>query len=390
MKQPVLSYFKLKHAVILASACILFSSCALLVVGASAASDKIKKNKAAKAEATAKKRFSPSKASGLSIICPEPETVTFGSKRNLKMVLTITDSTGTKYPYDAGTETVRWTDFNFDIQGGSIDTSGKLTVDKRLEKCPGGKLTIKAVYKGKTSIDTTMIIDLMAQKEMVAGFKAKNGLNGYSGQSGIPGRSGNYGNSGDNGCTEGSDGGMGGNGDNGSEGPQVVAYVKKMKFPGYDKDVIVVKSINQTTPDTNIAYFDVTRDVITIYANGGDGGHGGSGGYGGTGGNWNGSSSATSFMCKGGRGGDAGDGADGGNGGTLKVYLDPSAEAFGSRIKMNADGGAAGLGGYGGQGGYGNKPYSQSPNGRPGKDGRKGQRGQSELIRQKVSDEIFK
>ncbi|MFL5752067.1 MAG: hypothetical protein ACJ76F_01565 [Bacteroidia bacterium] len=379
-----------KNTALLLLLSMLFSSCGLLIVGASAASDKIKKNKVAKKEAIAKKRFSPSKASGLGIVYDEPESLTFGSVRALKLILTITDSTGTKYPYEGGGEMVPWTDFNFVIQGGSVDTSGKLKVDKRLEKCPGGKLTFKAIYKGKAGIDTSFVVDLLSKKEIPVGFKGKKGGSGGSGQSGYSGKSGNYGNSSDNGCSDGTEGGSGGHGENGSEGPQITVYIKKMKFSNFDREVIVLKSINTTTNDTSIAYYELNKDAIAIFANGGDGGNGGSGGSGGQGGTWNGQSTSTSYNCKGGRGGDAGDGADGGNGGSLKVYIDPSAEMFSSRLKLNVDGGAAGRGGSAGQGAYGGKPYAQSPNGKPGKDGRKGQRGQSEIIKQKLGDEFFK
>ncbi|MCE3225546.1 MAG: hypothetical protein K0S32_97 [Bacteroidetes bacterium] len=379
------NFFKrVGKAVLLLCICFSFSSCVLIVLGI----EKMKEKKEEKKLAKEKARFTPRKVSGLLVTCPEPGFVTYGSKRILNLKVTLTDSLGKKYPYYPEKDgVVKWEDFDITADGAAINQN-TLSVSDKISQCPSGKVKIHAVYKLKAGIDTTFTLDLFANKSSWTGFGGKPGDHGHTGAHGFTGSSG------DTQCTDGQQGGDAGDGGDGQDGPDVTVYIKKTQQKQMNKDVVIVKCVNESTGEIKFSYLDLSSAAsLTVYASGGHGGYGGTGGMGRDGGKVQKGGTIIS-KCSGGVGGNGGNGGSGGNGGTLKVFVDPSVNIANVNIKFDNSGGHAGYPGSGGSGGYhggnngsGSKKASDGHQGHAGRSGRSGPK--PEIVTKPLEDSIF-
>jgi hypothetical protein len=383
IKQNLLK--RITGTVLIFSLCSLLSSCILIVLGM----EKLSERKEAKKAAKEKARFSPRKVSGLKVLCENGDYVTYGTTRILNLKVTITDSLGKKYTYFPEKDgVVTWDNFDITVDGATI-SQNTLSVSEKISQCPTGKVKIHAVYKLKAGIDTTLILDLFANKSPWTGFGGKSGSHGHSGSKG------SNGNGGDKSCQDGSQGYDAGDGSDGQDGPNMTVYIKKTQQKQMNKDIVMVKCVNESTQELKFSYLDLSSAAsLTVFASGGHGGHGGTGGMGGDGGRvfYNGK---YYDRCPGGPGGNGGNGGIGGNGGSIKVFVDPNVNIANVNIKFDNSGGSAGYPGSGGNGGYaGGNNYGsnnkKAPDGHNGHAGRAGRNGpKPEIITKTLEDSIF-
>ena len=158
-------------------------------------------------------------------------------------------------------------------------------------------------------------------------------------------------------------------GENGLPGDIIDVFVKLVKDPILNTDLLKIHIKNKLGNKEGRYLVNPEGGFISVIAEGADGGPGGNGGPGVDG------KDRSDQKKSGGNGSDGGTGGTGGNGGDggiVTVYIDPSAEKYVSLIKIYNAGGRPGPGGYGGPGGAGG---GGNPVGDPGNNGANGQPG---------------
>lgn len=193
------------------------------------------------------------------------------------------------------------------------------------------------------------------------------GVVGASGESGSGGSSTSAGSSG----RDGQPGGNGSSGGDGAGGPRLTVYATLVKTAFYDR--LIAVSVEGSARDFVLLHPDAT---LTVVARGGDGGPGGSGGRGGDGGQ-GGSGNPPGSGGRGAQGGVGGSGGRGGPGGTVELIVDERFAELLERVRVDVDGGRAGLPGEAGQGGRAGRGGSGLGGAASAADGSEGATGQA-------------
>lgn len=339
------------------------SSCALLLVGGAAVSNKVKENKK-------NKSFDPSFAKEIKIEVGSLKNLTFSSKRKLKLTLVLLDpEKNEEIEYEVGeSDYLSYEDFDITVEGAKIDENYVISTPALPSEITTDKLNIQVTYKHKDGINKNLEHDLFSNES--PSFISE-GKSHYRASSGFRGDDANGG-------KNGSDGGHGSHGKDGEKGKNIEAYLKQVHFTSLDREILVVKIVVDDVE--KMKYLDpLKQNKLILKSIGGAGADGGDGGIGGNG----------KPGYSGGRGGDGGDGGYGGKGGNITVHVDPSVDLQKIDLQIVSKGGEGGEAGYGGSGGRisGSEYYADGKDGKPG---RSGADGSYNVLEEELPDSIFK
>ena len=280
---------------------------------------------------------------------------------------------------------LRFTDFSFDSDLGTIDESGMIHVGDPLAVLSrplvidvAARTQDTETFLIRTRVSLAPRFDCSAR----VSFDGKPGMPGNSGSAGTDGLAGedldSCGNA-ENG-TNAQDGDPGQAGTDGADARDL-AIELALTSSFWRQYIIIVKAVvigDEPKPVYRFLPVERLGDLV-VSVSGAAGGDGGSGGTGGTGGN------GGSVACKGGvpgnggnggSGGDGGSAGDGGNGGGISVLYDAAHPEIVQGISFVNEAGKAGKGGPGGRGGKGGRA-GEDQGARSGFHGHDGQSGET-------------
>lgn len=278
-----------------------------------------------------------------------------------------------------------WSELNVEIHGGKRKGNNMVVVNRNLEDCTNGTLTITVRHKSNPDVTGTGSLHLLSGKPVLfnrSGSGGKNGRNAlFAGKNARAGDNGN--------CErDASSGNDGIDGDAGESGHNINVFVRKKYNPHVGRDVLYFAIIDEARKDTSFMIADTAAD-IKLMVTGGNGGTGGDGSRGGDG-----YADGQNICCDPARGGDGGHGGRGGDGGKIVVHLDTSINADSIGLQYEFGLGYGGSGGSGGAGGSrGRCSNDGGKTAEPGSNGSRGSNGVSgsvQVIHEPVSDELLK